>query len=130
MTLASRFLIGLITCFATHDGISAVARAVYAADVGAAVASSAAYTEFGIGTPEITPLSELSALHAPVLILHGTADTVVPVQQARDYEAAIQASGKPYESHYYDGAPHGVGLNGPTVADSMLRALAFYRNWL
>jgi len=26
---ASRFLIGLVTCFATHDGISAVARAVW-----------------------------------------------------------------------------------------------------
>ena len=28
MTGASRFLIGLVTCFATHEGISAVARAV------------------------------------------------------------------------------------------------------
>jgi hypothetical protein len=27
MTGASRFLIGLVTCFATHDGIPAVSRA-------------------------------------------------------------------------------------------------------
>jgi hypothetical protein len=27
VTRASRFLIGLVTCFATHDGIAAVARA-------------------------------------------------------------------------------------------------------
>jgi len=27
VTRASRFLIGLVTCFATHDGIPAVARA-------------------------------------------------------------------------------------------------------
>jgi hypothetical protein len=26
---ASRFLTGLVTCFATHDGISAVARAAW-----------------------------------------------------------------------------------------------------
>jgi hypothetical protein len=26
---ASRFLIGLVTCFATHDGIPAVARAAW-----------------------------------------------------------------------------------------------------
>jgi hypothetical protein len=29
VTCASRFLIGQVTCFATHDGISAVARAVW-----------------------------------------------------------------------------------------------------
>jgi hypothetical protein len=29
VTGASRFLIGLVTCFATHDGISAVARAAW-----------------------------------------------------------------------------------------------------
>jgi len=28
-TRASRFLIGLVTCFATHDGIPAVARAAW-----------------------------------------------------------------------------------------------------
>ncbi len=29
MTGASRFLIGLVTCFATHGGIPAVARAAW-----------------------------------------------------------------------------------------------------
>jgi hypothetical protein len=29
LTGASRFLIGLVTCFATHDGIPAVARAAW-----------------------------------------------------------------------------------------------------
>jgi len=29
VTGASRFLIGLVTCFATHDGIPAVARAAW-----------------------------------------------------------------------------------------------------
>jgi hypothetical protein len=29
VTGASRFLIGLVTCFATHDGILAIARAAW-----------------------------------------------------------------------------------------------------
>lgn len=59
----------------------------------------------------------------PTLILHGAADPIVPVAQARDLERLLKASGTPYEMRIYPGQGH--GLVGPAQLDSASRVTAF-----
>lgn len=71
-------------------------------------------------------------LEAPLLMLHGTADTTAPIQEARDYEAALKELNKPYEAKFYEGAPHVVTRtsNAATYADARRLALAFLKKHL
>lgn len=43
----------------------------------------------------------------PTLLLHGTADRLVPVQNSIVFYEAMLAHGRPVEMHLYDGAGHG-----------------------
>ncbi len=63
------------------------------------------------------PLSaRVGALPAPVLIHHGEADAVVPVEQARLLHRAILAAGKSSTLHTYPGADHLFNFSlGPEV---------------
>ncbi len=45
--------------------------------------------------------------HCPLLILHGTADPVVPVEQSIRLAEAVRAAGGDVELHVYDGEGHG-----------------------
>jgi phospholipase/carboxylesterase len=49
---------------------------------------------------------------APVLLVHGEADDVVPVQRSRDAEAALQAAGVPVEATYVPRLGHGIDDTG------------------
>ena len=61
----------------------------------------------------------------PVLLVHGEADDIVPVQATRAAEAALRAAGVPVEALYRPGLAHGIdeaGLAaGPALAGSGLR---------
>ena len=46
--------------------------------------------------------------HAPVLLAHGEADTVVPAFRSRDAEAALRAVNVPVEAVYADDLGHGI----------------------
>ncbi len=59
----------------------------------------------------------------PVLILHGEADTTVPVARAHELSEALAARGLPHEMHLYPGQGH--IFSGPAEADSIQRARAF-----
>ncbi len=65
-------------------------------------------------------------LQAPVLILQGTDDTLVPVQEARRFESTLLAEGKSVEAHYYDGAPHAFWWLPQWEVDARQRAIAFF----
>jgi carboxymethylenebutenolidase len=52
----------------------------------------------------------VAGLDAPTLLLHGTADRVVPVEQSREYERAARALGKSVTAVYFDGVGHVVTL--------------------
>jgi dienelactone hydrolase len=54
----------------------------------------------------IVPLA--GSIHAPVLILHGEDDQLVPVSQARDLEAALRAHHDDVVAKYYPGQGHGL----------------------
>lgn len=57
---------------------------------------------------ERSPLQWANRLiHVPLLLLHGTADPVVPVEQSRALVAAVQAAGSAVEYVEYEGEGHG-----------------------
>jgi carboxymethylenebutenolidase len=64
----------------------------------------------------------------PVLILHGEADTTVPVQEAYDLKELLERREQPYEIQIYPGAGHGFA--GEVWRDAGLRTLNFLRRYL
>ncbi len=67
----------------------------------------------------------------PTLLLHGTADRVVPVRRATEAAALLRTRGWPVRLVVYRGAGHGFGLNDRggadrrAAADARARTLAF-----
>lgn len=57
---------------------------------------------------EVDVVTRAAGVEAPVLLLHGEDDPLVPVTQARDMEAALRAHGVDVEAEYYPGADHGL----------------------
>jgi carboxymethylenebutenolidase len=64
----------------------------------------------------------------PVLILHGEADPVVPVQEAYHLKDVLEARGLPYEMQIYPGVGH--GFTGTVREDALARAVAFLKKHL
>jgi phospholipase/carboxylesterase len=52
------------------------------------------------------------ANHAPVLLVHGEADDVVPAQRSRDAEAALRTANVPVEAAYVPRLGHGIDDTG------------------
>ena len=44
---------------------------------------------------EISPQSHAASADAPILLIHGSDDTVVPIEQSEDMADALKAAGKP-----------------------------------
>lgn len=62
---------------------------------------------------------------APVLLVHGEADGVVPAFRSRDAEQALRAAGVPVESSYVPGLGHGIDESGLAMgALALQRAFA------
>jgi dienelactone hydrolase len=59
-----------------------------------------------IPNPPPKPLDVIADLDAPLLIMHGTDDAIVPVDQSKEYEAAARALGKPVTAVYFEGIGH------------------------
>ena len=73
--------------------------------------------------PERLP-AEL-ANRAPVLLVHGQADEVVPVQRSQEAEAALRAAGVPVEAAYVPRLGHGIDDTGLAMgALTLQRAFA------
>lgn len=65
------------------------------------------------------------ANHAPVLLVHGEADDVVPAQRSRDAEAALRAANVPVEAVYVPRLGHGIDDTGLAMgALTLQRAFA------
>ena len=54
----------------------------------------------------ISPAAQAARADAPILLLHGRDDTVVPFEQSRVLAAALQRAGKPYELIELSGEDH------------------------
>jgi len=53
-----------------------------------------------------TILPDLDKLQAPLLILHGTQDQAVPIEEAHKVERRYRELGKPCQARYYEGEDH------------------------
>jgi dienelactone hydrolase len=56
-----------------------------------------------------------AAMMPPTLILHGDADKIVPVSQAKDLDALLTKFDRPHEIHIYPGANHGFNFEGAAM---------------
>jgi dienelactone hydrolase len=65
-------------------------------------------TMWGQLPDEVDVVARAGGFSAPVLLLHGTGDGLVPVAEARDMERALREHGSDVEAKYYDDAPHGL----------------------
>jgi dipeptidyl aminopeptidase/acylaminoacyl peptidase len=92
-----------------------------------------------LGTPDVGPdlylwLSVIEHTEAlpPTLIVHGSGDTLVPINQSVVLAARMSANGQPHELALYDGMEHYLD---PTKADDatydlLARTLAFLHRYL
>ena len=76
------------------------------------------------------PRGVLAGLTAPLLMMHGTADKVVSVEQTREYEGAARALGKPVVVAYFDGVGHLASVQPESQVEARKRAIAFLREQL
>jgi len=59
-----------------------------------------------------SPVSYVSKDAPPTLTIHGTADPVVPVDQATEFDAAMKKAGASHEMLLLDGEKHGFTPKG------------------
>lgn len=71
-----------------------------------------------------SPLAVAGRIAAPLLVLHGADDVVVPAAQSRRLASALRARGVAVEHHEYEGEGHGW-RSPATVADALTRADSF-----
>ncbi len=75
------------------------------------------------------PSTVASAITAPLLVLQGSADNVVPQSQSDSLVAAVRAAGGTVEYHVYDGEGHGWN-RAEVVEDELERTWAFLRRFV
>ncbi len=62
---------------------------------------------------------QVTAQTPPTFLVHGSDDTVVPVENSMMFAMACRKAGVPFELHVYEHGPHGFGLGG---SDAVLSA--------
>jgi len=74
-------------------------------------------TGWGELPSEVDVVARAGGIVAPVLLLHGDDDPLVPVEQAQHMEAALRADGDDVEAKYYPDADHGLAQIPAVRAD-------------
>ena len=73
-----------------------------------------------------SPVNRADAITAPLLILQGDADKVVPLAQSQAIHDRLRSLGRTVELHVYEGEGHGWG-RPTTVIDELERTESFLR---
>jgi dipeptidyl aminopeptidase/acylaminoacyl peptidase len=68
----------------------------------------------------LSPTSAAARADAPIMLIHGKDDTVVPLEQSELMELALKRAGKPYEMVVLNGEDH--WLSREETRKVMLRA--------
>lgn len=118
-----------VAWLADQPGIDAQRLGIVGISLGAALAFTTAMTEprvraivdyFG---PLPDELARERPRLPPTLILHGSADAIVPVSHARALERLLLEQGTAHEIKIYEGQGH--GLTGPAQLDAAARVARF-----
>jgi dienelactone hydrolase len=112
-------------------GVKKGAIGLFGVSAGGPQAIHYAATSSGIGAVVLdsSPRGP-TRVNVPVLMLVGTADPLVSVDEQRTYEQALRDSGATVESHYYEGGLHAVSVHGDFQDDAVKRSIDFYRRYL
>lgn len=78
---------------------------------------------------ERSPMTHANRIRAPLLVLHGRNDKVVPLEQAQMIVDALRSNNVPVEYHVYPDEGHGWSTP-ETVADELGRIEAFLRRYV
>ncbi len=65
---------------------------------------------------EISPAKQAARASCPILLIHGTDDTVVPIGQSREMESALKAAGKDVQFITYKGQTHWEDTESSRIA--------------
>jgi len=76
-----------------------------------------------------SPVNRAASITAPLLILQGDADKVVPLAQSRSIHDRLQSLGRTVEMHVYEGEGHGWARPA-TVMDELERTESFLRRYV
>ncbi len=69
---------------------------------------------------DISPARQADKAYCPILLIHGTDDTVVPIEQSKRMEAALKKAGKDVQFITYKGQDHWETI--PTARVTMMQA--------
>ncbi len=125
---------GIYTCAVAVAGVTDPKSFIDFVDKNSASFHSSAvmYWKQFMGDPntydEISPVKQATKASCPILLLHGTDDTVVPITQSQRMEKALKAAGKPVEFITYKGQTHWEDI-GSLRIDMMNSAIAFIQRY-
>jgi carboxymethylenebutenolidase len=71
------------------------------------------------------PATLIDQLSAPLLMLHGTADTASPIADVYQYATALAGAGKSFELKVYSSEPHGFMIVGGELRQDEVTQDAF-----
>ena len=72
---------------------------------------------------KISPVNYVDPADCPVLIFHGNADPLVPLEQSKLLDRALEKAGVPHRLEIVDGGGH--GWTGPKLEESLRQAMEF-----
>jgi acetyl esterase/lipase len=77
-----------------------------------------------------SPSKNLSGAVPPFLIQHGTADSIVPIDQSLNFAAELRRRGVPVALHPYEGIDHGFPRGTPMTSQIVDTVVAFVEKTL
>ena len=101
---------GLYRCAVSVAGVADLSRLLeHVGDAEGGVSAAMRYWQAFVGPispAAISPVRFANQADAPILLIHGKDDTVVPIDQSDAMEGALKAAGKPVERVTITGADH------------------------
>lgn len=84
-------------------------------------------TQFRLSCADRSPLNKASQITAPLLLLQGTADKIVPPEQAEVMLERVRASGGKCEMVLFEGEGHGFRAKA-ALKEAFEKELGWYRS--
>lgn len=126
---------GLYRCAVSGSGLSDLTRMYNWEEQRRGYAGTASLREmFGMGLAgapsldSISPAKLASRADAPILLIHGTDDSVVPIVQSQEMNDALKAAGKPVEFVVTKDEDHWLS-NSTTRVETLKAAIAFVQKY-